>query len=261
MPPQTRDQRVLCVDDDFDTLKVRKVLLTSAGYRVLTAISGAEALKMLNEGTQVDLVLLDYRMPGMNGDELAARLIERYPHMKLIAVSAVGQLPPAFLQMVEASVQKGHDPETLLSTVSTVLARPPAMRTSVVAESAKVILCVEDDKMQLQLRKMLFEAAGFAVLEAQSAVTALEQFSSQRVDAVVMDYWLSGTNGTAIAEEMKRLSPRTPIVMLSGFSSLPGETAIVDAWLRKAEIEPEELIDEVRHLIDRGADLRQSPIS
>gem|GEM_PF-518247 len=261
MPAQTRDQRVLCVDDDFDTLKVRKVLLTSAGYSVQTAISGVDALKMLEEGTEVDLVLLDYRMPGMNGDELAAKLLERYPHLKLIAVSAVGQLPPAFLQMVDASVQKGHDPETLLSTISTVLARPPAVRTNVVAAPTKVVLCVEDEKMQLQLRKMLFESAGFVVLEAQSAATALEQFRSQRVDAVVMDYWLSGTNGTAVAEEMKRLSPRTPIVMLSGFSSLPGETAIVDAWLRKAEVEPEELIDEVRRLIDRGSDLRPAAIS
>lgn len=260
MPTQTRAQRVLCVDDDFDILKVRKVLLTSAGYQVVAAISGADALKMMAQGIEVNLALLDYRMPGMNGDELAGKLRLRYPQLKLIAVSAVGQLPQAFLQLVNASVQKGHDPETLLSTISTVLQRPAGLCTNLPAKSTKIVLCVEDEKMQLQLRKMLFESAGFVVLEAQSAETALEQFRSQRVDAVVMDYWLSGTNGTAVAEEMKRLSPRTPIVMLSGFSSLPGETAIVDAWLRKAEVQPEELVEEVQRLIDRGSDVRPSAI-
>jgi DNA-binding NtrC family response regulator len=108
---------------------------------------------------------------------------------------------------------------------------------------------VEDEKAQLKMRKMLLESAGFHVLEAQSARSAMEAFRSSHVDAVVMDYWLSGQNGTALAEEMKMMRPRIPIVMLSGFASLPGEEAIVDSWLRKAEVEPEDLIHELTRLI------------
>jgi DNA-binding NtrC family response regulator len=78
----------------------------------------------------------------------------------------------------------------------------------------------------------------------------MELFNRQHVDAVVMDYWLSGKNGTAVAEEMKKLRPRIPIVMLSGFSSLPGEGAVVDAWLRKGDVEPDEVVSEVKRLID-----------
>lgn len=258
---ESPEKRVLCVDDDLNTLKLRKTLLSTAGYSVLTANSGAEAIKMVAEGIEVDLVLLDYLMPGMNGDELAGRLRTEHPLVRLIAVSAVGQLPPAFLQLVDANVQKGHDPEVLLATVASVLERPAGERANGQSAVARTILCVEDEKLQLHLRKLLFESAGFKVLEAQTASSALEQFRSQHIDAVVMDYWLSGTNGTAIAEEMKRLSPRTPIVMLSGFSSLPGEAAIVDAWLRKAEVQPEELIEEVTRLIDRHRDLRQTASS
>jgi hypothetical protein len=69
-----------------------------------------------------------------------------------------------------------------------------------------------------------------------------------------MDYWLSGKNGTAVAEEMKRLNPRIPIVMLSGFSSLPGEGAIVDSWLRKGDVAPEDIVDEVDRLIGLRTD-------
>jgi CheY-like chemotaxis protein len=116
--------------------------------------------------------------------------------------------------------------------------------------SRKTILCVEDEELQLKLRKLLFESAGYCVLEAQSAKTAMECFRSSHVDAVIMDYWLCGKNGTAVAEEMKQLQPRTPIVMLSGFAPLPGEAAAVDSWIRKAEVEPENLLNEVSRLIE-----------
>jgi DNA-binding NtrC family response regulator len=60
----------------------------------------------------------------------------------------------------------------------------------------------------------------------------------------------SSGNGTALAEKMKRLRPKVPIVMLSGYASLPGEGAVVDAWVRKGEIDPENLIHEVERLIE-----------
>jgi CheY-like chemotaxis protein len=252
---------VLCVDDDDAILKSRKLLLEAADYSVLTASSGAEALEVLATGTQVDVVLLDYLMPGMNGDELAAELRKRLPHLRLIAVSAVGQLPPGLLRMVDRSVQKGQDPEVLLSVISEALRGVAGTSGDERLPTSRTVLCVDDEQLQLQLRKMLFESAGFIVLQARSAAAAIEAFESQNVDAVVMDYWLSGKNGTAVAEEMKRLRPRIPIVMLSGFSALPGEGVLVDAWLRKADSAPEDVVNEVRRLIGLRADTREPSIS
>lgn len=251
---------VLCVDDDPDTLKLRRFLLEAAGYAVRTAGSGAEALALMTGHTAVDLVLLDYRMPGMNGDELAHKLRQQYPNVPLIAVSAVGQLPAAFLESVDSQVQKGHDPETLLSAIAKVLdqpRRPPADKPAVL----RTVLCVEDNPMELQLRKLLFESAGFVVLQARSASAALELFASQSVDAVLLDYWLSDRNGTLVAEEMKRVRPRIPIVMLSGYSPLPGEGVVVDGWLRKAEAEPEEIVNCVRRLINFRIDSQKTALS
>jgi CheY-like chemotaxis protein len=245
-------KHVLCVDDDPETLKVRKLLLEDGGYTAVTVTSGQDALHLLAHGTVVDLVLLDYLMPGMNGDELAEKLRRQYPQLPLVVVSAVGQLPSSLLKLTKASVQKGRDPQVLLSTIASVLA--PAGSGSQQQEARrfseeKTVLCVEDERVQLKLRKLLLESAGFHVLEAVSAPSAMELFRASHVDAVVMDYWLSGQNGTALAEEMKGIRPRIPIVMLSGFASLPGEEAIVDSWLRKAEVEPEDLIHELTRLI------------
>jgi len=254
-------KRLLCVDDDSQTLGFRKLQLEIAGYSVLTAASGNEALRLLAEGVEVDLVLLDYWMPGMNGDELADKLRELYPDLRLLVISAVDELPPALLNMVDSHVQKGMDPEILLTAVSAVLTGPLTRRKSDPLQPPKTVLCVDDEQLQLQLRRVLLESAGYRVVQAQSAKAALEIFHSQPVDAVVMDYWLSDKNGTSIAEEMKRLRPRIPIVMLSGFSSLPGEGAVVDAWLRKSEVEPEDLVNEVGRLIGLRADVQHTAIS
>ncbi len=109
---------------------------------------------------------------------------------------------------------------------------------------------MEDEPLQLQLRKVLFASHGYGVLTAHSAAAAMDVFRSSHVDAVVMDYWLSGQSGTTVAQEMKRMSPKIPIIILSGFTSLPGEGSFVDSWMRKAEIEPQDLICEVERLID-----------
>jgi CheY-like chemotaxis protein len=254
-------KRVLCVDDDEAILKSRKLLLEAADYSVVTATSGAVALEMLAAGAEVDLVLLDYLMPGMSGDELAARLRKQRPDLRLIAVSAVGQLPPGFLSTVDRSVQKGQDPEVLLSAISAVFSSCAGASRDEHLPASTTVLCVEDEQLQLQLRRMLFESAGFVVLQAKSAAAAMDVFESQHVDAVVMDYWLSGKNGTAVAEEMRRMRPRIPIVMLSGFSALPGEGVLVDAWLRKADSAPEDVVNEVRRLIGLRADTREPAIS
>jgi CheY-like chemotaxis protein len=250
---------LLCVDDDADTLEVRKLLLEADGYSVLTTSSGADALKLVAQGATIDLVLLDYLMPGMNGDELAQKLRQQSPQLPLVAVSAVGQLPESLLQFVDASVQKGQDPAILLSTVARVFRRSGKKEANVHSAAQKTILCVEDEQLHLQMQKELFESAGYLVLVARSARAAMEAFNSSHIDAVVMDYWLSGNgNGTALAEAMKKTRPGIPIVMLSGFSSLPGEWTVVDLWMRKAEIEPEKLVNEVERLIELRTPPEQS---
>jgi two-component system copper resistance phosphate regulon response regulator CusR len=124
-------------------------------------------------------------------------------------------------------------------------------KVGVLGSSArKTILCVEDEEQQLKLRKILFEDAGFEVLVAQTGNEALDLFRQHEVDGVVLDYWMSGMNGLAVAREMKRTRPGTPIIVVSGFTSLPGETiGLVDAWFQKSKIEPEDLVKEVKALV------------
>lgn len=245
-------KRVACIDDDADVLKVRKILLEASGYSVVTTTSAQELLGWLAGTGDIDVVLLDYLMPGMNGDELAQKLRQQYPHLPLVAISAVPQLPESMLRFVDATVQKGSDPKVLIATVASVLARPPGEKIAAMQPAQLTVLCVDDEDLQLTMRKRLFESAGYRVLGARSANDAFDLFRSNHVDAVVMDYWLSGRgeNGTGLAQQMKRLRRQTPIVMLSGLGALPGEGAIVDLWLSKSRIEPQALVAEVHRLIE-----------
>jgi CheY-like chemotaxis protein len=237
---------ILCIDDDRDTLDVRKKVLLSSGYSVLTSQSGIEGLEVVSSGTPVDLVVLDYVMPGMNGDQVAESLKSNFPHLPVIAVSAV-RLPPRMLEIVDAYVQKGQDVEVLLSTIERVLS-PTAAVPQHESLTQRIVLCADDEIEELTARKMVLESAGFKVLVARNGKDALDVFRSTAVDAVVLDYFMPGMTGLSVAREMKELRPEVPLVMLSGFASLPGETiGVVDAWVQKRDVEV--LLRELEKLI------------
>ncbi len=236
---------ILCIDDDRETLEVRKNVLRSSGYDVLTASGGIDALEILSSGKPIDLVILDYLMPGMNGDRVAETVKANFPHLPIIAVSAV-QLPPSMLDTVNIYVQKGQDVEVLLSAIAKVL-DPNSTPKDKVPE-ARTVLCADDEINELTARKMVLESAGFKVLSARNGKDALEVFRSTPVDAVVLDYFMPGMTGLSVAREMKDLRPEVPLIVLSGFASLPGETiGVVDSWMQKRDVEV--LLRELERLI------------
>ncbi len=72
---------ILCVDDNEQALSVRKFLLETRGYRVLTALSAQEALEIFHHGG-IDLVLSDLLMPQMDGNELVRRMKRSRPRCR-----------------------------------------------------------------------------------------------------------------------------------------------------------------------------------
>src|SRR6476646_4916564 len=105
------------------------------------------------------------------------------------------------------------------------------------------ILRVEDEPTVLFTQKALLEAADFRVLTAQSGAEAITIFKADRVDIVVMDYWMTGMNGITAAKKMKELKREVHIVFLSAYSELLDEiVGLADAWVKKGEEEPERFV-------------------
>ena len=78
---------VLCIDDDATNLLVRKAVLQSVGYSVLTASTGAEGLRLFQRYA-VAAVIVDFQMPETNGAEVAAEMKRMRPHVPIIMLSA-----------------------------------------------------------------------------------------------------------------------------------------------------------------------------
>jgi CheY-like chemotaxis protein len=121
------DKVILCVDDEALGLSVRKMLLETRGYRVLTANNGVEALKLLSSET-FDLVVLDFLMPGMNGDVVAQKMKQLRPDLPIVMLSAYVDLPRETLALVDKSVTKGESPTILLDTITQLLIQGRGLR-------------------------------------------------------------------------------------------------------------------------------------
>jgi CheY-like chemotaxis protein len=111
---------VLCVDDEKIGLRVRKIMLESRGYRVLTATNGPEGLRAFEENN-VDLVVLDYYMPDLNGGQVASEMRRRRPSVPIVFLSAYFSLPPEALDLADAFITKGDPPDVLIERIQHLL--------------------------------------------------------------------------------------------------------------------------------------------
>jgi CheY-like chemotaxis protein len=115
--------RILCVDDHWNALIGRKMLLEASGYEVLEATGGDEGLRLFLAHA-VDAVVLDYQMPGMNGDVVAAKMKRINSQVPIMLLSAYGPLPKNKLRSVDTFLSKSQPPDILLSTLQNLVDRP-----------------------------------------------------------------------------------------------------------------------------------------
>src|SRR5947207_9414575 len=111
---------VLCVDDEAIGLSVRKMTLESDGYRVLTAENGPDGLAIFG-AEPIELVVLDYKMPGMNGNVVAERMKRLKPSVPILLLSAYVDLPHETLALVDRYLTKGEGPLPMLQAVAELL--------------------------------------------------------------------------------------------------------------------------------------------
>jgi two-component system NtrC family response regulator len=109
-------ETILVVDDEKNYLLVLSALLEEEGYEVLTALSGPDALK-IHQTSDLDLMLTDMKMPGMDGIELLERIKDREPDLPVIMMTAHGTVDKAVEAMQKGAysyVLKPFDNERLI---------------------------------------------------------------------------------------------------------------------------------------------------
>jgi len=96
---------LLCSDDNEDVLECEKSFLETFGYTVLTAPSGGKGLELASIHS-VDVVIVDYFMPEMNGAEVAIEMRRLRPQAPIIMLSGAVDVPEQALKWVDAFIPK-----------------------------------------------------------------------------------------------------------------------------------------------------------
>ena len=108
---------VLCIDDNEDVLECEKSFLESFGYMVLTAPNGGRGLELASMHP-VDVVVVDYYMPGMNGHEVAIAMRRVRPQAPIILLTAAVDVPEHIMDLVDGFVAKDNLGSQLAPTIA-----------------------------------------------------------------------------------------------------------------------------------------------
>lgn len=111
---------ILCIDDADIALRVRKLLLGSEGYNVLTANSGEDGLELFKQNP-VELVIADHFLSAKTGTEIAREMKDLKPEVPILIVSAAIEKPDG-LEFADGFLAKGGEPSILLETIARLLA-------------------------------------------------------------------------------------------------------------------------------------------
>jgi CheY-like chemotaxis protein len=115
--PELSSGVVLCIDDNQDVLECEKAFLESFGYTVLTAPSGGKGLELASIHS-VDVVIVDYFIPEMNGQQVAIEMRRLRPQAPIIMLSGAVDVPKQALKLVDAFIAKDRLASQLLPTIA-----------------------------------------------------------------------------------------------------------------------------------------------
>jgi CheY-like chemotaxis protein len=123
--------KVLIIDDEANIREMMRLTLEAAGYQVGEAADGEEGLARFGDGSGYDVVLLDQKMPGIDGLETLSRLLERTPDARVVMVTAFASIALAVDAMRLGAtnfLRKPMTPEALRGAVAGATAERPVRR-------------------------------------------------------------------------------------------------------------------------------------
>ncbi|MBF0271037.1 MAG: response regulator [Magnetococcales bacterium] len=235
---ELRGKRVLVVDDNESACNIMAEYLTSFGFRVSKAGDGKEAIRVVEQsdlaGESYDLVLMDYRMPELDGITAAAKIrhelgLNRIPVM--IMATAYGEDGVVKRARQEAQIDhflvKPINQSLLFESIMEALGRAgsggvrpfssrhDSSRADRAALSGARILLVEDNEINQQVARELLEQANVTVVVAENGQQALDRIATERLDGVLMDVQMPVMDGITATREIRKQERFAPLPILA----------------------------------------------
>jgi PAS domain S-box-containing protein len=205
---------ILVVEDNAATRKMMRLALKAEGYSVLEAEDGQGALRLASD-QGCAMVLLDCKLPDMDGFEVARRLRALDPSLPVIAVTGWAQTDEA--RVLSAGFRdvlvKPIEPSRLVEVVQRHVGQAPTRS----APSGRTVLLADDDAAQRKLGHLMLTNAGFEVVLAEDGEVALRLAQERKPDAIVSDVLMPRMDGFALCRAV-RTDPNlahVPLVLMS----------------------------------------------
>lgn len=199
-----KKMRILIVDDEKNMRTTLSDILQEEGYEVSTAEDGNKAVEVCKIN-DFDIILMDVRMPGLDGVEAFKRIRRHREGVRIIMMSAysVDELKQASLEEgAIAFLSKPLHVEEVLKLIEEV--------------KGTAILVVEDDETVSTPMQNALQKQGYWVRVVSSPHDALELIEQIRFDIIFIDVELPAMNGLDLYLAIKKVTPSAVAIMISG---------------------------------------------
>jgi DNA-binding NtrC family response regulator len=216
-------KRILVVDDDRSMVQTLCDILEARGWETLRAHDGLQAVEAVAQH-KVDFVLMDVKMPNLNGVEALQRMKTVRPGVRIVLMTAYAA--PELLAQAERDgvaqiMRKPVDLPALLALLDSALTR------------RRSVLVVDDDPAYLATITEVLARHGVNALQARNLPEALDRLGKHPPGAVLLDLKLGGVNMSEHLVAFHELSPAALLVLHSGY---------VDELAEAVEHAPEGLV-------------------
>jgi len=200
--------KVLVVDDNRDFCRNVSDILELKGYEVVTAYGGLNALELVKKDG-FDVVLMDVKMPVMDGVATFKKMKEVAPHIQVIMVSAYAVeelVREALREGAFGALRKPLDFDELFAILE---------RTG--AGSGAMVLLADDDENLCANVKDILEDRGYRVKVAHDGGMAVEQARKNNFDIMLLDLKMPVLNGLEAYLAIRDFRPDVVAIMITGY--------------------------------------------
>ena len=198
---------ILIVDDDDGMCETLSDIMEDKGYRAFIALDGYEAIEKVRE-VDFDVILMDIRMPGMNGVETFKRIKSIQPGIAVVMMTAYAVedlIMEALREGAYGVLYKPFEMERMIGLIDAI-------------KEGGLVLVVDDDRDNCEFIKDILETRGYQVSIAWSGEEAIEMARDNSYDMVFIDTKLPNMNGLETYLAIKEINPQAVAVMMVAYS-------------------------------------------
>lgn len=203
----TNNCHVLVVDDDAGICEMMTDVLELEGYSVTAAYDGGSAIACIGK-EKFDVVLMDMKMPGMNGVETLKEIRKIAPGLPVIMITAFAvedMIRESIREGAFAAMRKPLDFALLFSTIEAARGR------------GGLILVADDDENICSVMYDNLTEKGYRVEIAEDGMKAVEKTRDMNYDAIILDIHMPVINGYEAFLSIREIRPDAIVIIITGY--------------------------------------------